>query len=427
MRIISIRLVPCALFSLNVACSGGSGSDVTTLLAEELAGDSQASADPDRGARSGSLLQIGETNESGYTLCALHETAAISLPGVPVLPEPEGFRFEKLSERLSASATLRASVGFDHVESCEEAFRVRDAARAELERSVPREPAAQDVMAPATDVDLVQKIAGDHTAINSGSAVFLIFGSLQGGFVRDSHICSGTIIDDNAIVTAGHCVDGLAGDSSGRVRAIAYTKPATGAAFWTTLTVESDIFSDTPLRGYNAATFTSAPDYDGVGDQDVGLIVTNGNLLDLVDSRVAYLWDEASSKKADTATFLGYGTQQSNGQSGEAMWRGKFEPSSWTSLLIISPYQASLDRGRLCRGDSGGPIRHDVYDGRHVVAGVASYFNHPENTDPLCTPDGYNQGWAALDARRTWISGELDGGCSRLTTDKGWRVYDCWQ
>lgn len=171
--------------------------------------------------------------------------------------------------------------------------------------------------------------------------------------VRDaSGFCSGTIIADDIVVTAAHCLDGPA---SG-VRVAYGTSVLNGGA------IQSQV------HGYE-----KNPDWKGATGRklwgDMAIVRIKGRLPDGYQP-AQVLAGGLGPRLGDEVVIAGFGVVSVD------PWRGTGTLRSATAAVVsvLTEHDIAADSGTgvgACFGDSGGPA-FVVVDGRHLVWGVTS-------------------------------------------------------
>jgi hypothetical protein len=196
--------------------------------------------------------------------------------------------------------------------------------------------------------------------------------------------CSGSLLNESTVLTAGHCTD----TKSGAVSAIVWASqeggknynPATGA--------------EDPLTGYpneciNSADYPCSTSHTLLEYGYVGAVYLHGNNKDvgmLILDQPIVLDTYASLAAAGTVDTLGVGTPitySGYGVSGEKPSVISFRERLMASGFIVSTHNTNAGgfniqlstnpgngRGGACFGDSGGPI---LYDGTDIILGVNSF------------------------------------------------------
>ncbi|WP_275466658.1 serine protease [Streptomyces noursei] len=177
---------------------------------------------------------------------------------------------------------------------------------------------------------------------------------------RGGHICGGSIVRSDAVVTAAHCTVG-APPGSLSVRAGSAARGSGGQVV-------------------RVARVLRHPKYDAATiDYDVAVLVLASPLRFGDGVRAVPLVPAGSEPSAGTpATVTGWGATRDGGalperlrrvdvpKLSDAYCKGAYGPSSITPRMTCYGYQEG--RKDACQGDSGGPL---VVDGR--LAGIASW------------------------------------------------------
>jgi len=185
--------------------------------------------------------------------------------------------------------------------------------------------------------------------------------------------CTGTVIAPRVVITAAHCLEGMTDDVEFFIGADA-NHPNQG-------------------RRVRAKSLHPHPHYGTNDSYDVGIMLLAEDAgVTPVPARLQALDPSVIGK---TATFVGYGLYEQNGEGGEK----RSVQIPWTEMnAFFIGYQVTGKN--TCNGDSGGPALMDLGNGIEVV-GVTSY------GDAACAVDGYN---TRTDVFADWIAAYVAGG-----------------
>jgi len=209
------------------------------------------------------------------------------------------------------------------------------------------------------------------------------------------------LIDENVILTAGHCTDGAAGarvwfeegpfpwgtwDSGTNPTCAGETGyPCTGDAAGTPDTNPKYRSDENPYGGGNGLPAFSY--------RDVGVVVLDEAVTGITPAELPEAGYVDTLKNKTDVDLVGYGVQEQHHGGGPPFWMGlrvrlyapsqlvsgKFVHSAEFMRLSLNPGQ---DKGGTCFGDSGGP---DLEGGTDTVLEVNSYV-----TNYNCSGVGYS-------------------------------------
>lgn len=207
-----------------------------------------------------------------------------------------------------------------------------------------------------------------------GVGAFIITEGMYGA------ICTGTVIADEWVLTAAHCVEG---------------RVATDVVFC----LDSDL---TPiLEGrdtgecFSARSLHPHPDFS-MHDLSNDIALVNVRGLSGVPT-FAYNSNDLSGYGGRTVTWVGYGLNRTRPDSGDGIKRrgtGQIRMIDWTHIYYVEEDQMP------CRGDSGGPAFTEI-GGEQRVIGVVSA------GDETCSSTGID---TRVDYYSDWIAATMAGG-----------------
>ena len=247
------------------------------------------------------------------------------------------------------------------------------------------------------EADVSQKIYGGSAPDAWYHDAVVSLHEIWGGYVYTDPFCTGTLISDTHIVTAGHCVEAGRGVMSASQIAIY---------------VGDDPYADLASHIYTVSDVTQHPSYNGYRiTNDIALLTLSSAITESVTPVEPLPSSDGfvTSDIGTTINFAGFGETRSGGYGEKQqvdLTLGGFGcavsgcTSSGDTSTQVSYRQSA---GGPCSGDSGGPMF--VFRGSDTyVGGITSY------GDYYCTQYGVS---TRVDAYDAWISsytGSSSGG-----------------
>jgi secreted trypsin-like serine protease len=196
--------------------------------------------------------------------------------------------------------------------------------------------------------------------------------------------CSGSLLNESTVLTAGHCTD----TKSGAVSAIVWASQEGGSQY-DPVTDTADPRTGYPYYCYDSAQYPCSTSDTLIEYGYIGNVYLQGNNRDvgmlILDDPIV-LDEYASIAAAGTVDQLPVGTEitySGYGVSGEKPVVVSYRERLMATGFIVSTHNANTagfniqlstnpgaDRGGSCFGDSGGPI---LYDDTDVILGVNSF------------------------------------------------------
>jgi secreted trypsin-like serine protease len=188
-------------------------------------------------------------------------------------------------------------------------------------------------------------VGGDEVAANDPIAATTVF--ISGQEDEGTYFCSGSLIDQDMVVTAAHCVQGAI---DGSLRIIFTRQVTFGADGTPTLTDASPEVHQVYGSVFNPQY---DPNYTGVDQHDIAIIRFKGNLPD--GYKTATMLNASVALTAnETVTLAGYGTTQPDGSDAG----GELRKVDVQIASMLGKTEVVLDHSQgkgACFGDSGGP------------------------------------------------------------------------
>ncbi len=326
----------------------------------------------------------------------VEETTRVLTP-CPDRPN-EAYDFDALTRALDDDLVAQTQV--DEVRSCEDAQRVTEALIARLETQAPF-----DGPLDVPDDDIATTARGIRNAEYNNMA---LGGVVRVGIPGGQYSCTGILINQRAILTAGHCFS-----------------HATNGADNAWLTVDIDSYEPARTDRYDGiARINIHPDYTGGADTEDDLAVVklfSGSFPGFALSDRTRIYT-GTFHNMNVAHQYGRGASELDGSGDNVLRRMGFAPD-WFGHKHY--YRTVRENGaRVCNGDSGGPLIAWAPNGTRVVAGILSNSTKNSLSDVCARLDGRQRG-VRLNQKVTFIEDMLDITCVP-GNDGGWPYVRCF-
>ncbi len=352
----------------------------------------------------------------GQSVCAIYDY--VDVDGHDYV-KTEGYHFDKMNSELSNDDELRdylSARGLNEVSGCDDA-RTFTELKYELLESRPSEYVLEDDGVVREGGTKPETLAAESELLVKDSQTFgnppTVKLTIWNG--SSAGMCSGFMISDTAVLTAAHCI------------------PSTG---WRPITIEAAngtcaypaSWSDCDVKPSNTAYGYRHANYTGPGDaaDDIGLFTLSYEPSSPLNTSTARLRIAVSNTSAGHDVWgLGYGANTNTSGIGTQRLTNSEIEVDWAGYAHFY-WTIQSGEGRMCSGDSGGPIVATYLAAHDVAMGINSERTFPTGSeDDFCSPTGYQDRQTMMSKKISWIEDKI-GECDTYPGE-GWFEYKkCW-
>ena len=201
--------------------------------------------------------------------------------------------------------------------------------------------------------------------------------------------CSGTMIDEEWVITAAHCISPMRSYDNGGYTMWFGVGPRLG---------ELDDYKE-------IVSYDEHPQYNSYSlDHDIGI----AKMKPLTSVDPIYLNEESidNSWKGVELQYVGYGVTSDNANDGGVKRTAAMPIYSYDNGFVYTADTADMQN--ICYGDSGGAALEDLGGGIYELTGVNSHVFGVTYSNYMC--EGGGSGATRVDKHLSWIQGYGDAG-----------------
>jgi hypothetical protein len=299
-----------------------------------------------------------------------------------------------------------------------------------LDATDPAPDGAEAASVAEGEVDTLEQAIRDGSTVANGGGVVKVIIRSSSNPGAGAAMCTGSLIKNNVVLTAAHCMDGFA--SNGGILTVEVYKTVNGQQQCIT-----SGFPNTPGRACPTTRGAIAKwdtDYSGIGDvwHDYGVLVliTGAFANGVVSSDYLDIYDGAASPVRAFDAW-GYGVAGFD-SSGGGVLRSAPKYMNEYDAREFKDTDIGSNQPRMCNGDSGGPALAKTTTftrANRVLLGTLSG-QRGTGDNEICTREGSAELWNRTGTRVAQLESWIGRSCSTVyATDSGGTqrtLRRCW-